>query len=650
MGTAYNTSLDSLRAKLGRTKPRKRVTFGTVTWEAYKQDELPEENNKNTTTQICWNSFQQESGKQQQTATASEKELQQKACQNNSLSREEQTLGNIQQACRCPSNNNTSNLGIGTKNTAAWSILIDTGAAISLAPQGFAQEAELRPLEGTLQPRSVNGSLIETYGRRTVQLCAPNLCVLVSFVIANVSQALIGMDILFANQLSLTRSFNGYYLVNAAGALTQLQPRGRLLYLEACPAEFGFSNCRGSNLPTMQASLLDDKGRTQEEACTSSGGACEYSFSLENLRQQQAKNTATLGTTTALPEKGARKKRRKKKPSAKTASQDQGDQRSFEQKGQTSAASQLRNLQKLRLIKEIELAAENPPSLSNRERQEISLRILLTLSLRQKWQLTTTRATTACSEDALGKQLRSLGLDQNKMDQNLFSGDELVILTHKRDILIGGSELQQEDLFCELSALVSLDQIQKLDSGTQVSFCNRTLEYKASSNTISLSLGTCFVQELLCRHELVGEEPLGSLDDEKPCQDALEQNFALDACRQELYKHTVGELVWATTACRPDLCFEVLLLTQSLDNPTTKQEQQLHKVLRYLVGTLHYSLSLHTTTQIAKEKAKTELLAFSASSWTRACTSTALSLWEVPLIASCNQLVHKMKKKQSFNQ
>ena len=318
------------------------------------------------------------------------------------------------------------------------------------------------------------------------------------------------------------------------------------------------------------------------------------------------------------------------------------------------AASQLRNLEKLSLIKEIELAAEKPTSLSSRERQEISLRILLTLSLRQKWQLTMTRATTACSEDALGKQLRSLGLDQNKMDQNLFSGDELVILilNHKRDILIGGSELQQEDLFCELSALVSLDQIQKLDSGTQVSFCNRTLEYKASSNTISLSLGTCFVQELLCRHELAEEEPLGSLDEEEPCQDALEQTCALDACRQELYKHIVGELAWATTACRPDLCFEVLLLTQSLDNPTTKQEQQLHKVLRYLAGTLHYNLSLHTKIQIAKEKAKTiELLAFSASSWTRTCISTALSLWEVPLIASCKTAcAQNMKKKQSFNQ
>ena len=150
-----------------------------------------------------------------------------------------------------------------------------------------------------------------------MQLVGSNLCLLVSFVIANVEQALIGMNILLANQLSLIRnSFSEYYLVNAAGATTQLQPRGHLLYMEACAAEFGFSNCRGSSLPKMNGSILNDKGRTQEEAVTSSGGACETSFSLENLRQQQAKNTANLGTTTALPAKDA-KRRKKKKPSAK---------------------------------------------------------------------------------------------------------------------------------------------------------------------------------------------------------------------------------------------------------------------------------------------------------------------------------------------
>ena len=339
IGTAWDPSLM-------QKKPTKRVSFDELNLahlrqnkgqkgshpQSFKLDnlgaraekqELPAQNNKTTTAQTCWDSFQQ-NNLQQQPAQALAKELQHKACQNNSLGREERTLGNIQQACRCPSNSNKSSFGLETKNTAAWSILVDTGAAISLAPWGFAQDVELSPVESTLQLRSVNGSLIETYGRRTVQLCASNLCVLVSFVIANVSQALIGMDILGSNQLSLIQSFYGFYLVNSAGALTQLHPRGHLLYLEAWPRELGFNNCRGSNLQSMQASLLNDKGRTQEEAVATSGGASHDSLPLENLREQQANNTANLGTTTAWPEKGAkrRKKKKKKKPAAKEASQD----------------------------------------------------------------------------------------------------------------------------------------------------------------------------------------------------------------------------------------------------------------------------------------------------------------------------------------
>ena len=189
-----------------------------------------------------------------------------------------------------------------------------------------------------------------------------------------------------------------------------------------------------------------------------------------------------------------RKRRKKKKPSAKTASQEQLHQRSLEQQGQKPAAAHLRSLDQTRIIKEIELAAEeNKESLGSITIQELSLRILLTLSLQNKWLITTTRARGACSEDALGKHLRNIGLDQNKMDQNIFSGDELVLLVHKKDILIGGTEMQQEELFCELSALISLDQPNKLAQDAQVSFCHRTLEYSEASHSISLSLGN-----LLC--------------------------------------------------------------------------------------------------------------------------------------------------------
>ena len=453
-----------------QAKPKKRVSFGKVTFAAYTQNNDKQQNNgqqqkssqlgkleqktKNNkensckpnlgkhnelpnigckTTLACWNLVPQEHPKKKRAWQDGPSTMQQQPNTDNSLDGEEVTLGSLEAepqatklAYRSPKHNtnNTSSLGLGTKNTATYGILnqIDTGAAISLAPRSFAQDVELSPIESTLNLRTVTGEAIEAFGRRTVQLVGSNLSFHVSFVIANVQHALLGMDALMSNQLSLVRNtFNEYYLVNTAGATTQLQSRGHLLYIEACPREFGFSNCRGSSLPKENGSLLDDKVGTQEGVVPASGGACDNSFYLENLRQQQDKNTAALGTT-ALPEKGAkkRKRRKKKKPSAKKASQEH-HQRSLEQQGQKPAATHLRSLDQTRIIKEIELAAEeNKEGLGSITIQELSLRILLTLSLRNKWLITTTRATGACTEDALGKHLKNIGLDQNKMDQNIF--------------------------------------------------------------------------------------------------------------------------------------------------------------------------------------------------------------------------------------
>ena len=100
----------------------------------------------------------------------------------------------------------------------------------------FAPDTELSPLESTLQLRSVTGRAIPAFGRRTVELRGSQLSFRVSFVIADVQHALLGMDIFTQQQLSLQRgSNNDHYLVNLAGEKTQLQQRGHHLYLEACP-------------------------------------------------------------------------------------------------------------------------------------------------------------------------------------------------------------------------------------------------------------------------------------------------------------------------------------------------------------------------------------------------------------------------------
>ena len=289
----------------------------------------------------------------------------------------------------------------------------------------------------------------------------------------------------------------------------------------------------------------------------------------------------------------------------------------------------------------MELAAEEESnnSLGSIDLQNLSLRILLTLSLRNKWLITTTRATGACSQDALEEQLRNIGLGQNKVQPNIFSGDELVILLDQTSILIGGSEMQQECFFCELSALASLEPPKKLAQDTPITFGNMILEYKEASHSISLTVPTSFVEELLQKHDLPEDDSTTSLDKKELNDQAASEHIALEADQKELYKHSVGDLVWLATCCRPDLSFEAHLLAQSLTSPTTSQQKQLQRVLRYLAETRHSSLSLHTTTKMTREKPQSlELVAFSSTSWTEAgkATSTAyLQLWGASLIASC---------------
>ena len=231
------------RDSFGQKKPKKKkVTFNQDTLEACQDRKQHNRYHSSQLEQLEQrgkqnNNDESPSKKQQQPATALKKKMEYKQCADNNLGREEQSLGSLESetqattkhASRSPKhNNNTNNLGIGTKNTAAWGILIDTGAAISVAPVSFAPEVELSPLECTLQLRSVTGRAIPALGRRTIQLVGEQLSFHVSFVIAEVEQALIGMDVFMMHQLSLQRSSNNeHYLVSSAGARTQLQLRGQ---------------------------------------------------------------------------------------------------------------------------------------------------------------------------------------------------------------------------------------------------------------------------------------------------------------------------------------------------------------------------------------------------------------------------------------
>ena len=56
------------------------------------------------------------------------------------------------------------------------------------------------------------------------------------------------------------------------------------------------------------------------------------------------------------------------------------------------------------------------------------------------------------------------------------------------------------------------------------------------------------------------------------------------------YKEIVGSLLYGSTCTRPDLCYVTSKLSQHLDKPDEKDWLMIKQVLRYIKGTLDYSL------------------------------------------------------------
>ena len=643
----------------------------TSTWEHYSHKQLPKHKRwcnicwkRGHTTEACWYNNQQQtqqhhtawmtpSGMQQQTAAASVKETELRPYKY-SLTLGDQPMRSLQQsaqastqqlACISPEHSTKNSLGQHKNIGGSWAILVDTGAAISVAPRSFAPEVPLRALERPVELRTATGEAIPIFGKKTMHLLTPNLCFEISFVIANVTTPILGVDTLLRENLSLRFEGCQRQLVHQSGEFTQLIQEGKLLYLRASPIQVGSTICMIGSL--LDKSILPEnkleqaasgvRAKLSKREVLDKGGAYGHSFSQENLDNDHTlgKNKTALGTTASqqLGQQTACKEK-KNKSSAKESSHQQLGMRRQKQKGQQTAASELRNLRKTKSINKIELAleaAEKRTSLGQETRLDLSFRFLLTFSLINQWQIATAKVSPAYQEGLASTiSLEELGLRTCAADSNIFFGDQLLIMQFQGELLIGGAQLQQEALIVQLSALGLLQETTQLDHNTPVIFQNKILEYNKLEHSISLHTPLAFYMQLLERHNLEHETATNLPQEELAPKASRQNKQVLDAKQQELYKNTVGQLLWSR-ACRPDTSYAVDQLRLSLANPTAQDQDQLFCLLRYLKGTMHYSLILQPWHKKSLEKARfTELLAYSATSWTKGAspTSTAcLSCW-----------------------
>ena len=507
-------------------------------------------------------------------------------------------------------------------------ILVDTGAELSAAPWAFASQVELSPAPPDLQLRNADGKAIQIFGLRTLQLFSQGVSFTMTFVIASVETPLLGLGSLLQENMCLHFDpLLGHQLVTTEGERMQLVQCGSQVYLPAFHRQLLSSS---SMIGALYSFVPEDElgqlacnlGEHKEVPKKGGVGEEEPSFTLDLGNQKKQENKPAIGQQQlALPKL----------------------RRTQDKRGQQKVDSKLRTWQQLRFKEKMQLALlEKPRVLEEEASKDLSLRIILLTSLMNQWQLATTRIQPACQEQLKIGHLRELGLIQSNLCFEIFHGDQLCVFLDGSCILIGGTKDRQECFLHKLSAKIPLTDTVQLDQETSLSFQGKTLKYHQATRSISLSLPKAFYQQLLGRYNLQDATALDMPMQELVSEASRWSDSILDASRTKLYRMTVGELVWLNQL-RPDIGFAVTTLRQSLRHPTTKDEEKLCSLLRYLKGTQQHGVSLHLPKRWGRAK-DLELLAFSSTSWGKACgniSGSSLTLMGIPLAASTNSQATK---------
>ena len=507
-------------------------------------------------------------------------------------------------------------------------ILVDTGAELSAAPWAFASQAELSPAPPDLQLRNADGKAIQIFGLRTLQLFSQGVSFTMTFVIASVETPLLGLGSLLQENMCLHFDpLLGHQLVTTEGERMQLVQCGNQVYLPAFHRQLLSSSSMIGALYSLVpedelGQLAYNLGEHKEVPKKGGVGEEEPSFTLDLGHQKKQENKPAIGQQQlALPKL----------------------RRTQNKRGQQQVDSKLRTWQQLRFKEKMQLALlEEPRVLEKEASLDLSLRIILLVSLMNKWQLATTRIQPACQEQLKIGHLRELGLIQSNLCFEIFHGDKLCVFLDESCILIGGAKDQQECFLHKLSAKIPLTDTVQLDQGTSLTFQGKSLKYDQATRSISLSLPKAFYQQLLSRYNLQDATALDMPMQELVSEASRWPASILDASRTKLYKMTVGELVWLNQL-RPDIGFAVTSLRQSLRHPTTHDEEKLCSLLRYLLGTQQHGVSLHLPKRWGRAK-ELELLAFSSTTWGKACgniVGSSLALMGIPLAASTNSQATK---------
>lgn len=189
-------------------------------------------------------------------------------------------------------------------------------------------------------------------------------------------------------------------------------------------------------------------------------------------------------------------------------------------------------------------------------------------------------------EHTLAPKLVSVGFQQGLNDPSVFyrAEDDLTVIVYVDDLLIDGDASSVDDFIAELRKTFQCNEPVYLTEQQPIDFIGIIISLDSTS--IHLSMADYHLK-LLARMGMENCNPIGS-----PISSPIQADSSpLDEEAASKYREGVGSIGWLSSTVRPDLAFVFSRLGQHLAAPTKDAFRALKHVMRYIKGTIDYSLS-----------------------------------------------------------
>ena len=228
------------------------------------------------------------------------------------------------------------------------------------------------------------------------------------------------------------------------------------------------------------------------------------------------------------------------------------------------------------------------------------------------------------------------GFEQSQADwcvyRRLRDGSEAILVIWVDDIIIAAS-----NVFTVNSVKSSLCLRFKMKNLGKLSWF-LGIEFKCEDDWIEMNQKS-YLERVLSKFKMEDCKPKAT-----PCELGSNKVLSEDSTEladARLYREIVGSLIYCMTATRPDLCYSVTKLSQHMANPTKAHLNMAKHVLRYIKGTLDYSVKFQ------KSDVPLKLSGFCDADWGASEDRRSITGYGFQLSESGPLISWKSKKQQS---